>query len=115
MGTPNFFPRSRGGRFALAVLSFCLLTVSAPFAALFVGSLLAIAFPGNALPINPWVGLLLILLEEAFFAVFVVILLGLIWAIATPVWIERTVEKFAGHAMLAFLVLMIVGTIVSLL
>jgi len=86
--------------------------VSAPFAAFFVFSLLTVLLPGfKGQPIDPWVRVFLILLEESFFAIFVVCLLGLIWAIWTPGWVERLIEKFAGHAMLALLFMMIMGGI----
>jgi hypothetical protein len=111
VATPNFFPRSRGGRFGLAVLSLCLLPVSAPFAVLFVWSLVALVLPGKPQPIDPWVHAFLIILSETFFAVFLVCILGLIWAVWTPAWVERIIERSARRAMLGALLMMIVGAI----
>ena len=110
---PNFLPRTPGKRFALAVLSLCLLIISAPFAVLLVISIFVPPQKG-AMP-DPWMRVFMTVFMETFFGVFVVSLLGLIWALWTPAWVERFIGKIALHVNVSLLVFMIVFAILALL
>jgi hypothetical protein len=93
----------------LAALSLCLLPVTAPFAAMFILSVVAIFFPGNNKPpMDLELRIFFILLKEGFFAAFVLCLLGLVWAISTPLWVERLVNRFAWQAMFSLALMMLI-------
>jgi hypothetical protein len=57
---------------------------------------------------DPWINLLVKAISGAFAGAFLVSLLGLIWAICTPTWIERYIEKVMAHVSIWLLILMIV-------
>jgi hypothetical protein len=94
------------------VLSVALLIISAPFAALFV---IGIFVPPQKGALDPWLRVFMTVFMETFFGVFVVSLLGLIWALWTPAWMERFVGKVALHVNMSLLIFMIVLAILALL
>lgn len=94
----KFLPRTFLGRFQLACLSLIFL----PFSAWF---LYVVAFaprpPGN---LAEWIARFVF--GEFFGVLFVVSVLGLIWAVATPPWLETILERASAKLLLVLMVIL---------
>jgi hypothetical protein len=102
----GFLPRTTGKRWVLGILSLVLLAYSTPFAAIAV--LWVLVGPARN-GLDPLVRIFFTAFLEFHAAVFLVTLLGLVWAVWMPFWVARWAQKVTSYVMLTFLLMVALG------
>jgi hypothetical protein len=121
MQQSQFLPRSTWKRCVLGLLSLPLLALSAPLAAcavvLLACHILGPIWPAFRPAADPdgLVRAFLAVFMEFGLGVFVMALLGFLWAVWTPAWVERGAERAARHVCLVALLLMVLLGVLFLL